>query len=324
MLPAISLTSALAQKGPVTKNGVRKALRNKVLSGKAIISEIQLYGVDFKLEVADKEEFRRLGKHLGRKGLDGLFAAIERNYRVDAALIHGQKNNNVESNNSSQDQIIKLTHEIEAARKNLPGRPQVATEPFARRIRTENGVVTECLNPPIRATLGYWPVTFSTTAEDCHIYSLVDARLARDDQYYSKNKEEWERGVTAHYKDEVYVSIYVNNGAADFHGQYDPTIAVAKNVVISTKTDTLTGSTHYIEVTASGDNIDTVYGRIKINTNPNERIEIVPRSGQIRNFMTDRILANGFEMGNNRIGVGDLKPFFQESLFIRYTIRIVV
>jgi len=323
MLPCISLPSVLAQKGPVTKNGVRKSLRNKVLPGKAMIHEIQLYGVNFKLDAADKEEFRRLGKHLGRKGLDDLFAAIEHNYRVDAASVQEQKNN-AESNNSSQDQIIELAHEIEAARKNLPGRPQVATEPYSRKIRTENGVAAECLNPPLRATLGYWPITFFAPAEDCHIYSLVDARLARDDQYYSKNKEEWERGVTAHNKDEVYVSIYVNNGAADMDGKYDPAIAVAKNVVISTKTDTHTGSTHYIEVTASGDNIDTVYGRIKINTNPNERIEIVPRSGQIRNFTTDRILAYEFELGNNKIRIGDIKPFFQESLFIRYTIRIVV
>jgi hypothetical protein len=125
-------------------------------------------------------------------------------------------------------------------------------------------------------------------------------------------------------RDEVYVAIYVNNGAADLGGQYDPSIAVAKNVVISTNTDTGTGSTHYIEVTASGDNIDTVYGRIKINTSPNERIEIVPSSGQIRNFTADRIVASGFEMGNNRIDIGDIKPFFQESLFIRYTVRIVV
>jgi hypothetical protein len=104
---------------------------------------------------------------------------------------------------SLQDQIIELAHEIETARKNISGQPQVATEPFARRIRTKNGIVPECLKPPLRATLGYWPTTFSAPAEDCHIYPLVDARLARDDQYYSKNKEELERGVTAHNKDEV-------------------------------------------------------------------------------------------------------------------------
>jgi hypothetical protein len=84
-LLSVILPISYAQKSPVTKNGVKRALRNKVLSGKAIIGEIQLYGVNFQLDFADKQEFRRLGKHLGRKGLDDLFAAIDSYYRPDVS-----------------------------------------------------------------------------------------------------------------------------------------------------------------------------------------------------------------------------------------------
>jgi hypothetical protein len=78
-------TPSLAQKSPVTKNGMRKALRNRALSAKAIIEEIESSGVNFHLDSADKIEFRRIGKRLEQKGLDDIFAAIDRNYRPDVA-----------------------------------------------------------------------------------------------------------------------------------------------------------------------------------------------------------------------------------------------
>ncbi len=66
---------------PIIKEGLLGALRIKALSAKELVDEIKRNGVSFKLTATEEQEIRRVGKYLGRKGLDDLIAAILANYR---------------------------------------------------------------------------------------------------------------------------------------------------------------------------------------------------------------------------------------------------
>lgn len=128
-------------------------------------------------------------------------------------------------------------------------------------------------------------------------------------------------GLSAHAGDKIYVLIWLNNGAANQGLTRGSNLA--RNIRLTTVTDSAKGSSHFIRVTAFGDNVPSVYGRVRINTNPNERLEIVPNSGQVRNHQANKILLAGFSIGNNTIRIGDLEPEFDAGLFIRFVIQVV-
>jgi hypothetical protein len=187
--------------------------------------------------------------------------------------------------------------------------------------RTQKGEAAHCLNPPIKPVLNYWPISYANPAEFCHDYPLVDARIAKPDKQYSLSKEEFDAGVTAHVGDEIYVLVYVNNGVANVG--LDRGASTAKNVTIAFRTDTQPGPIHFIEVSAGGDNVETIYGSKKINTSANERLEIVPNSGQVFDHVAKRLLAEKLDIGNNGLKIGNLGPEFSDALFIRYLVRVV-
>ena len=214
---------------------------------------------------------------------------------------------------------INLADEIAASRK-MP--PRNTATPVYRRFRTKHGFAFECLHPPNRAVIDYWPVSFTDPAEACHDFPIIDARLVTGGRY-SQSEDEWKKGLTAQIGDEVFVVIYLNNGAAEIGGQYDPAVAVAHNVSVTTNTDTTAGRSHDIAVKVMGDNIETVYGRFKINTGDNGHLEIVPNSGEVIESTGSKFLHAGFAAGNNTVNIGDLRPYFEEALFIRYRVRVV-
>jgi hypothetical protein len=85
-----------------------------------------------------------------------------------------------------------------------------------------------CSNPPEVASLNYWPVTYTSPAETCHDYPLIQARFADGD--YARTREDWERGLTAQVGNEIYVLIYINNGAASGAENINPGRGIATNV----------------------------------------------------------------------------------------------
>ncbi len=170
--------------------------------------------------------------------------------------------------------------------------------------------------------INYWPISFKDPAEACHDFPIIDARLVTGGSY-SQNGDEWKKGLTAQIGDEIFVVIYLNNGAAEIGGQYDPAVAVAHNVSVITSTDASVGRSHDITVKVGGDNIETVYGRFKVNTLDNAKLEIVPNSGEVIESTGSKFLYAGFDIGNNTLKIGDLRPYFDEALFIRYRIRVV-
>lgn len=185
----------------------------------------------------------------------------------------------------------------------------------------ENG--NRCRNPPLTATLNYWPVTYSDPAETCHDYPPVDVRHVGADRY-SKSRDDWDDGVKAQTGDELYVLVWINNGAADNAERFLPGRSIARNVKLVTEVDQqLASSLHFVNVQFAGDNTNTVNSRFKIITAANERLEVIPSSGQILDYVGSEVLKTNLEVGNNTIVVGDIKPLFEDGRFIRFKLRVV-
>jgi hypothetical protein len=180
-----------------------------------------------------------------------------------------------------------------------------------------------CPNPPATATLNFWPVTYSSHAENCHDYQSIDARLVGDQYNYSKSQQEWERGLTAHTGDEIYALIYINNGAATNAENMNPGRGIARNVKLTTEINPEPSTVHYIKVRFAGDNTNTVVNSYKITTAEQERLEIVSRSGEIRNHTASEIINKNLDIGNNTITIGDLPPKWDDSIFIRFRLKVV-
>jgi hypothetical protein len=179
----------------------------------------------------------------------------------------------------------------------------------------------QCRNPPVTATLNYWPVTFTSPAEFCHDYPPLDVRLVDGD--YSHNKEEWENGRTAHVGSELYVLVWINNGASDDAERISPGHGIARNVVLTTEVDTDAGKEHYISVRFFGENTNAVASKFRIETADNERLEPVPQSGQVRDYSATKILKDKLEVDNKTISIGNLNPLFSDGVFVRFQIRVV-
>lgn len=178
----------------------------------------------------------------------------------------------------------------------------------------------ECQNPPATATLNYWPVTYTGVEVACHDFPPVDARLVSAD-HYSQSREEWERGLIVKPGDEFYVLVYINNGAAD-HAEYkNPGKGIARNVRLTTEVSDQPSDVHYVKVEFSGDNTATVVSRFKITTEPNGRLLIVPKSGEIFKFNAE-LMSKNLEVGNNQITIGDLEPKWDASVFVRFRVKV--
>lgn len=216
---------------------------------------------------------------------------------------------------------LDIAMDIALARDSPQGNRYAGDEPLITMVSTATGMAAHCGNPPVQPTLNYWPVTFKSPAEFCHDYPLIEARLATPEGKYPSSREELLAGLAAHDGDKVYVLVWLNNGAANIG--LTPGSALARNIRLTTDTDGAKGSTHFIRVSAFGDNVASVYGRVRINTRSDERLEIVPRSGEVRNHLANKILLAGFSMGNNTIRIGDLEPEFEAGLFIRFMVQVV-
>lgn len=182
---------------------------------------------------------------------------------------------------------------------------------------------TDCPNPPLTATLNYWPVTYSSPAEACHDYPTVDAGITKEG-HGSRSQEEWERGLTARSDDEIIVLVYINNGAIDEAEEINPGRGIARNVRLTTEINPEPNSIHYINVRIRGDNTNVVSSKFKIMTAVHERLEVVPQSGSIYNYKGSELIATDIHVGNNTISVGDLPPKWKDSIFVRFRLKVTV
>ncbi len=182
--------------------------------------------------------------------------------------------------------------------------------------------VTRCQSPPLTAMLNPWPVTYAGIAELCHDLPALDARLV-DSQNYSQSREEWERGLATQIGNEFYVLIYINNGAADNAEEINPGRGIARSVRLTTEVPVDDANFHYIKTSFGGTNTNTVVSQFKITTDPHGRLEVIPRSGEIYNYVGTELIAGNLDVGNNTIDIGDLTPKWQASRFIRFRVKVV-
>jgi WD40 repeat protein len=178
------------------------------------------------------------------------------------------------------------------------------------------GRIQRCPNPPARATLNPFRLSFSPTGETCTNFPPIDLSIA---DKYSTNEQEWNSPRSVKAGDEFYVSVYVDNGAANNLPLGQTT---AKNVQVTSFVNLSVGDSHSIGVSFKGDNTNTVSKTLIVNTQPDEFLEVVPNSGELFDAYNHRIQKD-LIIGNRVTSIGDLRPGFQTDIFLRFKVRVV-
>lgn len=179
-----------------------------------------------------------------------------------------------------------------------------------------------CPDPPDVATLNYWPISYQAQPEPCHDFPPLDARIVSEFTEYSRSRAKWEEGLTTKAGDEIYILVYINNGAAANAKNINPGHGIARNVSLTTLIDTTPGSFHEVSVKFSGINTKTVESTFKLHTGPTDRLAIVPRSGEIINYSATEVMAKDLDVGNNSIQIGDVAPRWESAIFVRFRLRV--
>lgn len=181
----------------------------------------------------------------------------------------------------------------------------------------------ECTNIeiPTKPTLNPFPVTYSSPAEMCHDYPIIDARIA-DGGSYSKNQQEWERGLAAKTGDVIYVLMWIENGAAS---NFSPDKTTARKVKLTTSVDTNIGSEHFVTATFQGENTNKISARRAIYTPSTDRLELIPSSGEVYGYQgtASSLLREAQNIGNSTFEVNDIPVDFDKGMFIRFKLRVV-
>lgn len=179
-----------------------------------------------------------------------------------------------------------------------------------------------CENAPSVPTLNYWPLMYSDNGtEPCHDYPLIDAAL--DDGYpvFSQSQSDWNDGLDLSIGDRGVAMIYIHNGASN---QIDRSLTMAKNVKVSTRTESSVGSSHDIRVTVSGDNTNSVSKSFTVNTPENAKLEVIANSGFM--FAADKtpiLDQQNLNLGNSTYTLGDLDACFEYSIFLTFKFKVV-
>jgi len=107
----------------------------------------------------------------------------------------------------------------------------------------------------------------------------------------------WDDSFTAKAGDTIKLRIYVHNGAALNSG------AIMRGVKVSSTADLGAGSSHVIRTTLSASNASSKAGSVRINTGPNDRLEVI--SGSLNH------------------SIGDMEPCFPYSKVFYIELKVV-
>ncbi len=180
-----------------------------------------------------------------------------------------------------------------------------------------------CVNPPTTPTLNYWPVTYSDTNTPlCHDFPAIDAAVYNQGSspVFSQNEADWSNGLQLSEGQRGVALMYIHNGAANNLPQSQTT---AKNVKITTSTDSSVGSTHTISVKYQGDNTNTVNKSFTVHTPANAKLEVEANSGAIYDHNGQLTGQTGLNLGNSTYTLGDLNACFEYSLFLSFRFKVV-
>ncbi len=189
--------------------------------------------------------------------------------------------------------------------------PVSTTDPYHYRL---------CPDPPTHAALNHYAVSYQNPAEPCHDFPALSGRVLPDGKYPT-SQEIFEKGLTAHSGQGIRVRLFIDNGAAI---NLDPAQTTARNVLLITRVDPDSGPVHQIKIRFAGENTNIQERVLTVFTASNERLEVIPNSGQIRNWKnSEALLRSNVDIGNNVVNLGDIEPCFEHSLFIYYDLRVI-
>lgn len=137
------------------------------------------------------------------------------------------------------------------------------------------------------------------------------------------NNNSYQNSLTASAGDEMYVQVYIHNGGRQDMG--DATKAFNVNAYITV--DGNSEPEHVMGVTVtgrdiSGSSISPATGSVRILTGPNDRLEVVPGSGIIRNVSGGETSASVSGESFN-VNLGDQNGCFEYARFIQFKVRVV-
>ncbi len=182
-----------------------------------------------------------------------------------------------------------------------------------------NSNVVNCGDAPSQPQFNIYPITFADRAEDCKDYPLIQMKKVNGGRY-AANAQEWNQGITGDNGDELFVTLYIHNGASN---TIDRSLTTAKNVKLAVQVPTTVGTQRKIAAVVSADNsIDAAASDYIVNTPANSHIEVVPNSGEMFDSQGNLIQA-GFEVGNKESNLGDLQACFDYSIFVRFRVKVV-
>ena len=184
-----------------------------------------------------------------------------------------------------------------------------------------NTLAETCANPPAVPTFNYWPVTYNDTNTPlCHDFPAIDAALDVTNPVFSQSETDWNDGLTMSVGQKGAALMYLHNGAANNLGD----ATTAKDVKITTQTDTSVGSSHQIKVTYSASNAATYTRTFTVKTPANAKLEVTPNSGALYTYEGTPISGqSGLNIGNSTFALGDLKACFEFSLFLSFKFKVV-
>lgn len=180
-------------------------------------------------------------------------------------------------------------------------------------LRAEN-----CSNAAKTPTLNPFPLTFDDTTSECKDYPLVMMKKVNNGKY-PKSISELNSGITASAGEELFVTVYIHNGAAT---NLPESQTLAKDVSLISVVPNTVGTTRQIQIRANAANAQSILQNYTVTTGANERLEVVPNSGERFNY-NGQIMESGFAMGNNELAIGSLKACFEYSRFYRFRVKVV-
>lgn len=248
-------------------------------------------------------------------GVLGILAYFFLNYRESKTV--GAQSTTL--NNTTVNQDFRKTQNTVINKstivKNMTNLPSADTNTSTNETSSKTGATCRAWDVPI---FNPYPVTYAdNNIPFCHDFPMID--VIKDNKVTVWSQSEAEYTSVRRFKsgDVIVVGLYMDNGGID------TTEYTAKNVNIKTQLIT-EGNRHRIVATFSGDNVASKTGEILVETDNDERLEIIPNSGLMYSYEGSVVMdQRNLNLGNSTYILGDLDPGFQYSLFFTYKINVL-
>ncbi|MFA5991583.1 MAG: hypothetical protein WC794_05070, partial [Candidatus Doudnabacteria bacterium] len=171
-----------------------------------------------------------------------------------------------------------------------------------------------CSNAPAIATLNFFPVTWDSVAGyGCTDFAPIAVRNLNNNTYGQSD--------SAQAGDELYVRIYVHNGAQQ---GLDPqaTTALGVNGIVNISGSSI--STTFSGSRGTGGSTNVVSGSVNVNIPAGAKLETVPGSGQFFDYQANQISGNDHMVNDSTsFDMGEMQACFEFSKFYRFKVKVI-